>query len=140
MPAYTRHRGRRSLFIAGSLAALLTLSATAGANEFVIPSPETSVVGETRVVAARARDEGFVARFGRKVLELRPPIGAHKGTAVTQLLGERGRPLVRMCHYALDAHGRDNDPGHYRTCSRSRIASRARSRLARAGRVELLAD
>lgn len=41
-------------------------------------------------VAARARDEGFVARFGRKVLELRPPIGAHKGTAVTHLLAERG--------------------------------------------------
>jgi trehalose 6-phosphate phosphatase len=46
-------------------------------------------------VAARARDEGFVARFGRKVLELRPPIGAHKGTAVAHLLGERrlGRAL-----------------------------------------------
>jgi trehalose 6-phosphate phosphatase len=41
-------------------------------------------------VAARARHEGMVARFGRKVLELRPPIGAHKGTAVVHLLGERG--------------------------------------------------
>ena len=41
-------------------------------------------------VAARARHEGIVARFGRKVLELRPPIGAHKGTAVAHLLGERG--------------------------------------------------
>lgn len=41
-------------------------------------------------VAARARAEGLVARFGRKVLELRPPIGAHKGTAVAHLLGERG--------------------------------------------------
>ena len=41
-------------------------------------------------VAARARHEGMVARFGRKVLELRPPVGAHKGTAVAHLLGERG--------------------------------------------------
>jgi trehalose 6-phosphate phosphatase len=41
-------------------------------------------------VASRARAEGFVARFGRKVLELRPPIRADKGTAVTHLLGERG--------------------------------------------------
>jgi trehalose 6-phosphate phosphatase len=41
-------------------------------------------------VAARARHEGLVARFGRKVLELRPPVGAHKGTAVAHLLGERG--------------------------------------------------
>jgi trehalose 6-phosphate phosphatase len=41
-------------------------------------------------VATRARAEGLVTRFGRKVLELRPPIGAHKGTAVLHLLGERG--------------------------------------------------
>ena len=41
-------------------------------------------------VATRARNEGMVARFGRKVLELRPPVGAHKGTAVVHLLGERG--------------------------------------------------
>ena len=41
-------------------------------------------------VATRARHEGLVARFGRKVLELRPPVGAHKGTAVAHLLGERG--------------------------------------------------
>ncbi|MDX6439132.1 MAG: trehalose 6-phosphate phosphatase [Gaiellaceae bacterium] len=41
-------------------------------------------------VATRARHEGLVARFGRKVLELRPPIDVHKGTAVTHLLGERG--------------------------------------------------
>ena len=40
-------------------------------------------------VATRARHEGYVARFGRKVLELRPPVAAHKGTAVTHLLGER---------------------------------------------------
>ena len=40
-------------------------------------------------VAVRARHEGLVARFGRKVLELRPPVGAHKGTAVAHLLGER---------------------------------------------------
>ena len=41
-------------------------------------------------VAERAREEGLVARFGRKVLELRPPLAAHKGTAVAHLLGERG--------------------------------------------------
>jgi trehalose 6-phosphate phosphatase len=41
-------------------------------------------------VAARARAEGLVARFGRKVLELRPPLAANKGTAVAHLLGERG--------------------------------------------------
>jgi trehalose 6-phosphate phosphatase len=41
-------------------------------------------------VATRARHEGLISKFGRKVLELRPPVGAHKGTAVAHLLGERG--------------------------------------------------
>jgi trehalose-phosphatase len=37
-----------------------------------------------------------VARFGRKVLEVLPPVGANKGTAVRHLLEERGlhRALV----------------------------------------------
>lgn len=39
-------------------------------------------------VAERARDYGLVALFGRKVLELRPPIHADKGTAVRRLLEE----------------------------------------------------
>ena len=50
---------------------------------------EDEAVRFLEAVATRARAEGFVARFGRKVLELRPPIGAHKGTAVAHLLGER---------------------------------------------------
>jgi trehalose 6-phosphate phosphatase len=50
-------------------------------------------------VAERARAEGFVARFGRKVLELRPPLDAHKGTAVLHLLRERG---LRRALYAGD--------------------------------------
>jgi trehalose 6-phosphate phosphatase len=50
-------------------------------------------------VAARARSEGMVARFGRKVLELRPPVAAHKGTAVMHLLAERG---LRRALYAGD--------------------------------------
>jgi trehalose 6-phosphate phosphatase len=43
-----------------------------------------------RVVAARAEEAGLEARWGRKVLELRPPIAADKGTAVRFLLEERG--------------------------------------------------
>ena len=41
-------------------------------------------------VAEQARAEGLLARFGRKVLELRPPIEADKGTAVQALLVDRG--------------------------------------------------
>ena len=50
---------------------------------------EAEALAHLEAVAARARHEGLVARFGRKVLELRPPLGAHKGTAVAHLLGER---------------------------------------------------
>jgi trehalose 6-phosphate phosphatase len=50
-------------------------------------------------VRARAEREGFVARFGRKVLEILPPIDAHKGTAVRQLLAERH---LRRALYAGD--------------------------------------
>ena len=50
---------------------------------------EAEALRMLEAVATRARAEGFVARFGRKVLELRPPVAAHKGTAVTHLLGER---------------------------------------------------
>jgi trehalose 6-phosphate phosphatase len=51
---------------------------------------EGEAVRMLEAVATRARHEGLVPKFGRKVLELRPPIGAHKGTAVAHLLGERG--------------------------------------------------
>jgi trehalose 6-phosphate phosphatase len=37
-------------------------------------------------VAARATAAGLVPRFGRKVLEVRPPVDADKGTAVVALL------------------------------------------------------
>jgi trehalose 6-phosphate phosphatase len=50
-------------------------------------------------VERRARDEGFVPRWGRKVLELRPPIDANKGTAVRTLLEERE---LRRALYAGD--------------------------------------
>ncbi len=41
-------------------------------------------------IAAQARAAGFVARFGRKVLEILPPVHADKGTAVRRLLTDRG--------------------------------------------------
>ena len=41
-------------------------------------------------VADRARAVGLVPRFGRKVLEIRPPVHADKGTVVRELLEESG--------------------------------------------------
>jgi trehalose 6-phosphate phosphatase len=50
-------------------------------------------------VAERAAAAGFRPRFGRKVLEIRPPVDADKGTAVGALLGERN---LRRALYAGD--------------------------------------
>jgi trehalose 6-phosphate phosphatase len=50
-------------------------------------------------VAERARAVGLEPRWGRKVLELRPPVEADKGTAVRALLAERG---LRRALYAGD--------------------------------------
>jgi trehalose 6-phosphate phosphatase len=50
-------------------------------------------------VKTRAEHAGFVARFGRKVLEVLPPLDVNKGTAVRQLLAERG---LRRALYAGD--------------------------------------
>lgn len=50
-------------------------------------------------VATRARAEGLVPRWGRKVLEVRPPLDADKGTAVRSLLEERS---LRRALYAGD--------------------------------------
>jgi trehalose 6-phosphate phosphatase len=51
---------------------------------------EAAARAELEGVAARARHEGLVARWGRKVLEIRPPVAADKGTALHTLLGEAG--------------------------------------------------
>jgi trehalose 6-phosphate phosphatase len=51
---------------------------------------EATARHELDAIAERARAEGFIARYGRKVLELVPPIEASKGTALTRLLGDIG--------------------------------------------------
>jgi trehalose 6-phosphate phosphatase len=57
---------------------------------------ETAAQKQLQAIAKRAREAGFVARFGRKVLEIVPPVDADKGTAIRQLLAEHAlaRALV----------------------------------------------
>jgi trehalose 6-phosphate phosphatase len=57
---------------------------------------EAAAQEELQAIAERAREAGFVARFGRKVLEIVPPVAADKGTAIRQLLAEHAlaRALV----------------------------------------------
>jgi trehalose 6-phosphate phosphatase len=51
---------------------------------------EEAAVAVLSELAERARAAGLVARWGRKVLEVRPPVSAHKGTALVHLLESRG--------------------------------------------------
>lgn len=50
-------------------------------------------------IAERAQAAGLATRWGRKVLELRPPVEADKGTAIRKLLAQRG---LRRALYAGD--------------------------------------
>jgi trehalose 6-phosphate phosphatase len=61
---------------------------------------EEAAVAELDEIAAQARDAGFVARYGRKVLEILPPWQTNKGTAVRRLLESRG--LVRALYAGDD--------------------------------------
>jgi trehalose 6-phosphate phosphatase len=60
---------------------------------------EDEAVRALQDVAGRAESIGLEARWGRKVLELRPPVAADKGTAVHALLSARG---LRRALYAGD--------------------------------------
>lgn len=63
-------------------------------------APDTAAARtELERVAARAREQGLRVRWGRLVLEIRPPVDADKGTAVRALLAESG---LRRALYAGD--------------------------------------
>jgi trehalose 6-phosphate phosphatase len=51
---------------------------------------EEEAIRRLTAIGEEAEREGLVARWGRKVLELRPPVDAHKGTGVVHLLDDRG--------------------------------------------------
>jgi trehalose 6-phosphate phosphatase len=51
---------------------------------------EAAAVRELDEIAEKAREDGLVARYGRKVLEVLPPVGSNKGTAVRHMLEEFG--------------------------------------------------
>jgi trehalose-phosphatase len=51
---------------------------------------EAAARAELESVAERAAADGLVAGWGRKVLEIRPPVEADKGTAVRELVARAG--------------------------------------------------
>jgi trehalose 6-phosphate phosphatase len=60
---------------------------------------EAAAVASLRTIERHAVELGLRARWGRKVLEVLPPVDADKGTAVRTLLAERG---LRRALYAGD--------------------------------------
>jgi trehalose 6-phosphate phosphatase len=60
---------------------------------------EEAARGALERVAERAREAGLVPRWGRMVLEIRPPVDADKGTALAALLDES---QARRALYAGD--------------------------------------
>lgn len=57
---------------------------------------EEQAIRALDAIAESAREEGLMARYGRKILEVLPPVGSHKGTVVRRLLEEHelGRALA----------------------------------------------
>lgn len=49
---------------------------------------EAAAIRELDRIADTAREDGLVARYGRKVLEVLPPVGSNKGTAVRRMIEE----------------------------------------------------
>jgi trehalose-phosphatase len=68
----------------------IELKGLAVAFHFRAHDDEREAVRSLDEIAESARDKGLVARYGRKILEVLPPVGSHKGTAVRHLLAERG--------------------------------------------------
>lgn len=72
------------------------LKAVSASFHFRNAADEGAARSELERVAAAAEHVGLRARFGRKLLEVLPPLDANKGTAIRRLLSERNlrRALV----------------------------------------------
>jgi len=90
-PEATRWRRTLAAFAAAAPwpAAELERKELALAFHFRSRPDEHAARRELETIAAAARARGLVTRYGRKVLEVLPPAGSHKGTAVRRLLAEQ---------------------------------------------------
>jgi trehalose 6-phosphate phosphatase len=62
---------------------------------------EQAAAAAVEQVAERAREEGFAVHWGRKVLEVRPPVALDKGLGIAMLL--RGAPVTAAMYAGDDA-------------------------------------
>ena len=98
-PGAEKWRQPLGRFLAGAAWPHTENKGLSAALHFRTADDETAARAALELVAANARAMGLVARWGRKVLELLPPVEANKGTAVRRLLDERG---LKRALYAGD--------------------------------------
>ena len=96
LPAAEQWRERLRTFLTGVEWPRLEDKGLTAAFHYRDAADEAAARADLEAVAERAHEAGLVARFGRKVLEIVPPVRADKGTAIRSLLAERGlrRALV----------------------------------------------
>lgn len=83
-------RGRLAQFLATADWDRIENKGVSAALHFRDVDDEALAIDTLDRIAAAARAEGFVTRYGRRVLEILPPIDANKGTAVSKLLDAHG--------------------------------------------------
>ncbi len=71
-------------------AAAIEVKGLAVAFHFRDRDDEAAAIRELDRIAESAREDELVARYGRKVLEVLPPVSSNKGTAVRRMIEERG--------------------------------------------------
>jgi trehalose 6-phosphate phosphatase len=82
---------------------------------------EDAAAGAVGEIAEQAQREGFVVHWGRKVLEVRPPVTLDKGLGVAALL--RGSPVVAALYVGDDSTDIDAFRGLRRLVESGRLTS-----------------
>lgn len=62
---------------------------------------EPAAAAAVERLARQAQDDGFAVHFGRKVLEVRPPVALDKGRGIVRVIGDRD-PALAVALYAGD--------------------------------------
>jgi trehalose 6-phosphate phosphatase len=82
---------------------------------------EQAAAAAVAEIAEHAQQEGFVVHWGRKVLEVRPPVALDKGLGITALL--RGSPVTAALYVGDDSTDLDAFRGLRRLVESGRLST-----------------
>jgi len=85
---------------------------------------EAAAAAAVRAIAARAEEQGLAVHWGRKVLEVRPPVVLDKSLGVSALLGDEGPPFAAALYAGDDTTDLDAFRG-LRACAQAGAVARA---------------